>query len=520
MSKPSKTIYPFALLSAGLLWLGLPGGGEIWPVLFVALVPLLLLTSVDSAKARFLSGLGVGLVHFLLQLYWIVIVLGRYGGLGWYFSYPATVLLSLYMAIYFGLFVLIAGGVLKRWGAPVFLVLAPLLWVGLDWLRGVLFSGLPWMDLGYGLWQSTYLLQVADIFGHHFLTFLIVLGNAVIFLAVQRKNKKAVTKAFSLVAVVFLCVGGYGYFRLAQLDERLAQTEKIRFGIVQGNIDQSMKWEPAEQKRTVDSYVQLTRTLLDGEKAPQLVVWPETALPFYPSRSPLFDPVPHLANEANAAILTGSPWFETVDAKQRIFNFYNGALLLPPDGKGIDLYFKSHLVPFGEYVPLRKVLFFLGPLVETVGDFTPGKIEKPLTYKSARCGVLICFESIFPEITRKWVGNGANVLINLTNDAWYGRSSAPHHSMAMSVLRAVESRRSLVRAANTGISGFVDPLGRVEKSSDIFVTWAESRNVFLLEEMSFHSRYGYLFGRCCFFLTAMVGVLLLLSSGRRKSGLS
>lgn len=504
MIVPERVLLPIAMLSAVLLWLGFPGGGEFWPVLLIALVPLLFIVSLNSAKKRFGYGVAVGLLHFLLQLYWIVFVLGRYGGLPWYFSYPATFLLALYMALYFGLFTSLAGAVWKRWGAGVFLWLAPFLWVGLDWLRGVLFTGFPWMDLGYGLWQTSYLVQAADLFGHYFLTFLIVLVNGAIFLAIRKGRDRKMAVQLIVVALVIITVGIYGFQRSRQLERSLAVSETMVFGVVQGNIDQSRKWVPDEQQRTVDNYLDQTRKLLSRPNPPEVVVWPETALPFYPSRNPLFHALPRLTTAGNISLLTGSPWFEIEDAEKRVVNFFNAALLLPPDGAKPSLYFKSHLVPFGEYVPLKKLLFFLAPLVEAVGDFSPGKVEKPLSSSEAHCGILICFESIFPDITRKWVHAGANVLINLTNDAWYGRSSAPAHSMAMSVLRAVESRRSLVRAANTGISGFVDPLGRVLKSSPIFVNWAESAPVKLVEEISFYCRYGHFFGVLCFLATAFV----------------
>lgn len=502
MNIPERVLFPTAMLSAGFIWLGFPGGGGLWPMLLIALVPLLFTVSLTSAKKRFGYGLGVGVLHFLLQLYWIVFVLGRYGGLPWYFSYPAALLLSLYMALYFGLFTVIAGAIRQRWGAIVFLWLTPCLWVGLDWLRGVLFTGFPWMDLGYGLWQTPYFLQAADLFGHHFLTFLIVLVNSAVFVAIQQGRDRKVAIQLLVVALLIITVGIYGNLRSRQLERYLAASETMVFGVVQGNIDQSRKWVPEEQQRTVDNYLDQTRKLLSRPNPPELVVWPETALPFYPSRNPLFHAIPRLAITGDISLLTGSPWFEIEDAEKRIVNFFNAALLIPSDGEKPSLYFKSHLVPFGEYVPLKKFLFFLAPLVEAVGDFSPGKIEKPLLSDEARCGILICFESIFPDITRKWVDAGANVLVNLTNDAWYGRSSAPAHSMAMSVLRAVESRRSLVRAANTGISGFVDPLGRVLKSSPIFVNWAESAPVKLVEETSFYCRYGYFFGVLCFLLSA------------------
>jgi apolipoprotein N-acyltransferase len=492
-----------ACSSAVLLWLGLPGGGEFIVVLPVALVPLFFLSQERSPQRRFLFGLLAGFLHFVLQLYWIVIVLGRYGGLPWFFSYPAMLLLSLYMALYIAAFVYIAGCVQSRWGLGRSLWLLPLFWVGLDWFRAVLLSGFPWMDLGYALWQTPLLLQTADLFGHYFITFAIVLCNAFVFYLLQRKEKGRVFPVITVV-LFFLGVVSYGHFRAMQIDRHMTTEEHALIGMVQGNIDQSRKWSPEEQQRTVDGYLAASQDLLRQPMRPELLVWPETALPFFPMNNPLMDSLRMMTREDNVALLTGSPWFEVNDAATRDINFYNSAFLLSPAGEIDGLYFKSHLVPFGEYVPLKKLLPFLAPLVEAVGDFTPGTVETPVTFGRIRCGVLICFESVFPDIARQWVKSDANVLVNLSNDAWYGRSSAPSQSMAMSVLRAVETRRSLVRAANTGISAFVDPLGYVLVSSAIFVPWAESREIPLLEKITVHSSYGYLFAPFCAFFTVAV----------------
>lgn len=528
ISVPGRKALPLAgpgaaFLCAALLWAGLPGGGGVWPVLFIALVPLFFLARAEAtSRKRFLYGLVAGLCHFIIQLYWIVLVLGRYGGLPWFFSYPAMVLLALYMALYVAVFVVVAGMMLRRWKTTTVLWTVPALWVGLDWVRSLLFSGFPWMDLGYGMWQTPLLLQSADVFGHHFLTYLIVFVNIAIFFLVsqcERQNGPCRRPFIAVTTVVLLAVVAvYGGYRSTSLEKIISKEEKIAVGIVQGNIDQSEKWAPALQQRTMDIYLGRSQELLHKPPVPDLIVWPETALPFFPSQSELFGAVPRLAHKYDAAVLTGSPWFEVVDAEKGLFDMYNSAFVISPSGEYSGRYSKSHLVPFGEYVPLKHLLFFLAPLVEAVGDFTPGKIEKPLEAQKARCGILICYESIFPAIARKWVDNGANLLVNLTNDAWYGRSSAPYQSMAMSVLRAVESRRSLVRAANTGISGFVDPLGRVKVSSAIFVDWAESRKVALLQHRSFYSRHGYFFGPVCFLLAVvMFGCLLYAGTKYKKS---
>jgi apolipoprotein N-acyltransferase len=490
------------VLSSGLLWLAFPGGGEIWPLLFVAPLPLLYVIRQSSPAGSFIAGLLCGWCHFMLALYWIVIVLGKYGGLPLFISVPALVLLSLYMGLFVACFALSAALVLRRYGTTTAVWIIPALWVGLDWLRSFAFSGFPWMDPGYALWEVPLFIQTADFFGHHGITYLLLLVNCLL-LAVMTDSAKRRQKLplVTAVAAVFVVAGIYGQYRIQQLDRGMNAGKKVTVGIVQGNIDQSIKWTPAEQQGTVATYVNLTAELFQASSGPELVVWPETALPFFPMTNPLMGELRALAMGKKVALLTGSPWFEEKEKAEQGVSLYNSAFLLQPDGEYGDMYFKSHLVPFGEYVPMKKMLPFLAPLVEAVGDFAPGTIEKPLVSGTIRGGVLICFESIFPDIARRWVDVGANVLINLTNDAWYGRSSAPSQSMAMTVLRAVETRRSLVRAANTGISAFVDPVGRVVASSTIFTTWSKSMQVSLMDDVSFYVRYGYLFGPGCLLLS-------------------
>jgi len=230
-------------------------------------------------------------------------------------------------------------------------------------------------------------------------------------------------------------------------------------------------------------------------------VWPETALPFFPENDPLFSAVRHWVDKNDIWLLTGAPYFELNPdlrhAYKHAVKYYNSALLVDPSGKVSGRYEKVHLVPFGEYVPLRKLLSFLEPLVESVGNFAVGRSGKPLAMHGAKIGLLICYESIFPDLARKRVLAGADILVNITNDAWYGRSSAPYQSFSMAALRAVETRRSLIRAANTGISGFVDPVGRVVEASPIFETLSLSSQVPILTGKTIFALFGYLFAPVC-----------------------
>ncbi|MEN8189600.1 MAG: apolipoprotein N-acyltransferase [Thermodesulfobacteriota bacterium] len=502
------------LCSVVLLFVGMPGSGSCWWLLFIALVPFFLAIGQGTRRQAVWAGLLLGVCHFLALLYWLVNVLGHYGGLPLYVAVPALFLLALYMSLYTVAKGLFYYSLLHR-GAALGLVWSmALFWVGLDWVRSVLFSGFPWMDLGYGLGGQPALIQSGDLWGHHGLTFLVVMVNVVIALLLDNRFRpQRPLLVIGPVASLLVVVGLYSSLQMNRFENQLNKVPSMTVGVVQGNIAQDQKWTPAMREKTVNRYIRLSREL-GRQKKLDLLVWPETALPFYPSSNPLMAPLYGFVNNDQINLLSGSPWYEFVDSKSEKPLFYNSAILVEPVSRISGRVSKSHLVPFGEYVPLKKILFFLGPLVEAVGDFTPGTIEKALACHRARIGVLICFESIFPSISRQWAQKGATLLVNLTNDAWYGRTSAPHHSLAMSTLRAVETRRSLVRAANTGFSGFIDPLGRVRALSPLFEQWAKDDSVPLMSGKSPYVRGGYLFAPAAL----IISLLLLLLRKRLWGG--
>lgn len=511
--------YFLATLTGLSLWISFPGGGEVWQLLPLVLLPLLYSLQGGTPRHAALCGLVAGLSHFLLLLYWIIIVLGTYGGLAWYLSIPALVLLAFYMGLYFSLFAVLARAILAAFPAVAALWLLPMLWVGLDWLRSVLLTGFPWMDLGYALYKIPVALQIADLVGHHGLTFLIVFINTLLLLIAKLRTSGR--NLVLLLVPACLLLGGAAYYsqhRLAEVNAQhtAATTPRLTIGVVQGNIDQSIKWSPSQQAATVTTYLTLSESLM-ASRPPSLIVWPETALPFYPMTGDHMGPLQKLVEGRDLALLTGAPWYEILDHKAKKVRFFNSALLLEPDGEFHGKYYKAHLVPFGEYVPLKQFLPFLAPLVEAVGDFSAGTIEQPLHWQTAKAGILICFESVFPEISRQWVKAGANLLINLTNDAWYGKSSAPYHSLAMAVLRAVETRRSIIRSANTGISAFITPAGIIDSQSEIFIPWATAREVSLEEGETFWVGYGYLFAPVCLVIGFLCSCAALFVRRRRET---
>lgn len=520
LTEPStSTVYGYGTLSACMLTLAMPGHFGWWPLLFAALVPLLFLCLYLPPRTCAAAGFFSAFLYHLGLLYWIVIVLHRYGGLPVWSAVIALVLLALYMSCFTGLFCYLlsclAGRSWQRERSIVPLVWsAPLLWTAIEYLRSVLFSGFPWMDLGYGLFSQPRMIQVADLGGHYAVGFSLVLCNALIVAIVDRQRSGVrwnvrMERRLLLFAVGFLVfMGGYSFLRYDIVTCSLDKGLTAHIAVVQGNIDQGLKWSADRKEKTIRSYIELSETVLKNRDT-ELVIWPETAVPFYLQQDPLAMKPAGFVRRNNVWLMTGTPAYSITGVHEngsRDVDYYNAAVLIDASARVVGQYNKQHLVPFGEYVPLKQYLPFLAPLVEAAGDFTAGTSSEPLTMGRIRMGVLICYESIFPEIAQQAVASGANLLVNLTNDAWYGRSSAPYQSMAMAVFRAVETKRSLVRAANTGISGFVDPVGNVYEETELFEPAAVSAQVPLLEKETVFTRSGHLFGLCC--LCAVAAILL------------
>jgi apolipoprotein N-acyltransferase len=498
-----------AILSGALLTVAFPRLG-VWGAAWVALVPLLLVLRELPPAGAFRLGLIAGGVHYLSLIYWVAYTLRTYGHLPWLLSVAALVLLCTYLALYPAFFA--AALALFRSRPLALLLAAPVIWTGLEYLRSFLLTGFPWGLLGYTQVDWLPVIQLADLFGVYGVSFLIVLVNAAAALALstvlssargRRLAPAAGVGALLLAAVAVAVAWGYGHWRIQGLEARIRQAPAVTVAVVQGNIPQAQKWEPSFQTATVEKYARLSSGLRD--RRPELVVWPETAAPFYFGHdAELSLQVAEAVRRSPASFLIGSPSV-TLQAGGPLF--HNSAFLLGPEAEVLGKYDKAHLVPFGEYVPLRRWLPFLGKIVAQVGDFTPGPKGHTLAWGPYRLGVQICYEIIFPGLARAMTLNGADLLVNLTNDAWYGRSSAPFQHFMITVFRAVENRRTLVRAANTGISGFVDPLGRVASATALFEDAAVARSLPMLTERSFYTRWGDVFAGAC-----LVGAALLVTA--------
>lgn len=452
-----------AIASGILIALSFPTPGLSF-LAWIALIPMLIALEESSPRTAFRVGMTCGTSAYAFILYWLNIVFTQYGHLPWSVSIPVYLMLVLWLAMFYGL-----STALARLGELIGIKAAftlPVAWVAFDFIRSFLFSGFAWAMLGHSQFRTLPLIQIADLAGVYGITLLIVLANVVLHRALRAVSGAGVPYPVKSLAVLLILLIGtlfYGFNRLTVADA--PDAKPLRVALIQGNIPQDVKWSPEFREQTIDTYERLTREAAKG--GVDLIVWPESAVPFFFQDEPLqAERIRNLAKDLNSFLLFGSPAHELRNGRS---TFLNSAFLLSPRGVTLGRADKLHLVPFGEYVPLGSILTFINKIVVGIGDFSPGERAIPLDMGSTKLGIQVCYEIIFPELAREYVRAGARVLVAITNDAWFGRSSAPYQHLAISTFRAVETRTPLIRSANTGVTAIVDQNGHIRSMTGIFV---------------------------------------------------
>ena len=492
-----------------LLFLSFPHHGRGY-VAWIALVPLFASLHRRNPADSFLLGFLFGFVAHVGILYWISYVVVVYGSLPVIAGIAAMFLLCAYLALYIGIFSALLSFARER--GIALLLAAPPLWISMEWIKGWMLTGFPWGNFAYSQYQNVSLIQIADVTGIHGITFLLVTVNALLFdILIAKGELKKVAGECVICCMLLVCFYVYGILRIDQIARAVRSASPFGVNLVQGNIDQNVKWNPDDQSKTVDIYHQLS--LKEAHSGAALIVWPETAAPFYlQDASELQKKVIETAVQTRSWLIVGSPSY---DRAGNHVSYRNSAFLLSPDGEIQGRYDKVHLVPYGEYVPLRTLFPFLSKMVVGIGDFQGGKEFLPLVLMAGkRAGTLICYEAIFPEYSRCYKRQGAELLVNITNDAWFGETSAPYQHLSMAVFRAVENRVYFIRAANTGISAIIDPTGRISARTILFERTVLKGTARWMRVDSIYARYGDIFLYLC--LTWMVAVFIIAAA--RKGG--
>ena len=485
---------------------------------WVALIPLhIALDGLSRRRQAFWLGWLAGIICSTGIMSWVVTAMHTYGKVPLVFSYGIMLLLTAYLGLYVGIYS--AGVVWFRMLMPRYgLFAAPCLWVTLELLRTYVLSGLPWSLLGYSQYRQLDVIQIADHLGVYGVSFLIVLTNVALaelylWLMPLFRGFRPARLPWELVTTAAMLVGLSWAYSTSLIASEAMEGSKaaLQVGVVQPNIDQAVKWDQAFREETLRRYDRLTESFGYGV---DLVVWPEAATPFIYEREPVYQlQLVAMANRASAPLLFGSPAVR-FDPERKPF-LLNSAYLLSPDGELLGRYDKQHLVPFGEYIPLKSsLLFFLEKMVEGIGDFQAGPGPTILSFqlkesqgaapaRRVKFGVVICYEVIFPDLVRRIASSGAEFLVTITNDAWFGDSSAPTQHFSMVVFRSVENHLAFARAANTGISGFIDPFGRIIVASPTFTQTALQAEIPVRQTKTFYSRHGDVFAYGCMLISLL-----------------
>lgn len=501
---PYKNIYPilFSFLSGTLLFLAFPLFNQ-WYLAFIGFVPLFFAIQNKSLKQSFFLSYLSGLIFFFGLMYW----LGKV-------SVSKLILLVLYLGLYFGVFGIILCGLgiserlqkLKTNLCALFLI--PSIWVGLEFIRSHAFSGFGWGLLGYSQYKNLYFIQIADISSIYGVSFLVMLVNVAIFLCIIhiKENKLNIKQLLTIIILPLLFIAliyTYGTFRINQnFGEK-----NLKVSIIQGNIPQNKKWKSKYREWIVNRHLRLT--IAASKDNPDLIVWPEAS---FPGR---FDRDIDLRNK----VLTWVRHLETplligaiVRARRKGVDPYNTAILISSKGKVIKRYDKLKLVPFSEYVIFSKKFPVLRKLAVS-GNLTPGKEYTVFKLnKNWPFSVLICYEVIFEDLVRNFVKNGANFIINISNDAWYRYSPASFQQLQALVFRAIENRKSAIRAGNIGISCFISPKGKIygkvedRKGNKLQITGYSTENIKIMDIVTFYNKYGNLFVYICIVIS-IVGII-------------
>lgn len=451
--------------------------GWLEPLAWVALVPAFLaLRAAPRARRAFALGLVAGLAYFYLAIYWVSHAMTAFGGLPVAVAFPALSLLVLFMAVHWAVAFAVVQRVRARLGWPLHLVLPPA-WAALELVRNYLCSGFPWANLGYTQVRTLPVAQLAAVTGVYGLAALVALVNAVLAeaLAARREGRPWPVRALAGTAALLVAVVAYGYAHLASTRARMAAAPALVAGIVQPNVDQSTKNHARDHRAYIlDRLVPPTQQA--DRAGADLVVWPEAAYPLYvsPAQRTFAVPGAGLPALSRAHVLVGAATLEWGDpaggGRERVARVGNYQFLVTPGLEVLGSYQKHHLVPFGEYVPrwITTLLPFVSQLVPAMGIIVPGEALRTLSFERApgdevRLAPLICFDAIFPEISRAYAAgpDEPEVLVNPTNDAWYGYSSGPYQFLAIVRMRAIETGKAVLRPAYAGVSAAILPTGEL-----------------------------------------------------------
>jgi len=492
-----------------------------WPLLFISFIGLFISIDKASSKKAFRIGTLTGTIAYFITTYWLIGTLTRFGGFPLIMGIVFHLIISIYSGLIFGLFsLLITSDLLKRFRLINTLIIG-IIWVAIEYHYPLLFP----FSIASPLANFYPIIQISDLFGVGSLSLIIIIINHTLFKTIKsRWNKEKIPLIeLSSSVILILAVLTYGFLRIEAVNKVVDKSETLKVGIVQGNFDFTEKKQD-NYFSMVNKHKELSYGLADSD----LIIWPETAIQIFIPTT-----YPYLTAEGQNLIpfikdkyfLVGGLSFDPVDLRYgdiENVNRYNSAFLTDARGEILGRFHKIKLLLFGEYLPFSKYFPSIKKLSPATGDYVPGSELNLMNIDElgVKIAPLICYEDIIPSFSRNFKNQGANLLINLTNDAWFGETIAPYQHLLLSVPRAVENRTYLIRATNTGVSAIIDPLGRVVKKSDIFVQQTLSAEIRLMNNgNTFYVKYGHYFYLVCLIIT-LIYLGITINSRRKNAGKS
>jgi len=483
---PLSLVFP-AFASGVLITLCFPVVNWWW-LSFVALVPILVAAHRRRAtpKESFRAGFLMGFACYVTMLWWIVdLVPSADVTIPWLMT-PALILLVVYLALYPAFFMLIVSSV-SRWRTASVLVAAPGAWALTELARSRGELAFPWGSLGYALTYRPELTQFASVAGVVGLSFVIVFVNVLV--AGVFTNRRVVARALCLAAAVAVValLWNRGAVAIERVDADRGAT--VRVAVVQPNVDLAVKWEPEFKDSTFRLIDRLAREAAAG--GAEVSFFPETSAPVYidnPRYAQYREQLVKVVEETQRPLFIGFLDYR-YEGPDRVLDIFNSSGLFTPDGR-LQKYDKSHLLPFGEALPLAWRFRWLQKINFGQANFQPGTRTKPIDEGRFTFTPLICFESVFPYLCRRGVLNGSEMFVNITNDGWFSDTPGPFQHAEMAVMRSVEFRRYLLRSANTGVSFVVDPAGRIVSRLGLFEEGIVYADVAPRDGLTVYARYG------------------------------
>ncbi len=450
--------------------------------IFFFLIPLLFIIDKKEGKRVFLTFFLFSFISNLIIIYWIPDVMVKYGGTNTFLGIFALIALSSFLSVFTGL----AGILIKKsLKSRLVLLLIPAIWISKDLILEYIFNGFPWCYAGYSQFKNLYFIQISEFGGIYLITFIIILLNVLLYFYLIRKEKKYIIS----VLLIFIAVYSSGYFLISLHIKNTNHIKTSKAGIIQPNAkndvfsDRTINKFKKSKSEKLNELFNTSKYL--SENGAEFVIWPEYTVSIYPLQNKRYFEEFINFSHNYVPLLTGFTDYRGRD------EIYNSAILF--NKKSFEKYDKVHLVPFGEYILFKDLLFFIEKITDQIGEFTPGKNIKNLLLNKHLISTPICYEIIFPKLVRDFIAKDGELLITISNDSWYGTTAAPYQLLAMAIFRSIENRRYNLRVTSSGISAQISPIGKIIKKiglnkEDSFI--AEFKYI---KKKTFFTNYGYLF---------------------------